>query len=52
MQVKRRLAYHVEMEKTQKNIPSFGRAKEIAPESVFECFIISHHPLQIGRAHV
>ncbi|HEY9297116.1 MAG TPA: type I-D CRISPR-associated protein Cas5/Csc1, partial [Phormidium sp.] len=24
--------YHVEMEKTQKNIPSFGRAKEIAPE--------------------
>jgi CRISPR-associated protein Csc1 len=33
--------YHVEMEKTQKNIPSFGRAKEIAPESKFEFFIIS-----------
>lgn len=33
--------YHVEMEKTQKNIPSFGRAKEIAPESQFECFVIS-----------
>lgn len=33
--------YHVEMEKTQKNIPSFGRTKEIAPESRFECFIIS-----------
>ena len=33
--------YHVEMEKTQKNIPSFGRAKEIAPESVFEFFIVS-----------
>jgi CRISPR-associated protein Csc1 len=33
--------YHVEMEKTQKNIPSFGRAKEIAPESRFECFIFS-----------
>ena len=30
--------YHVEMEKTQKNIPSFGRAKEIAPESIFEFF--------------
>jgi CRISPR-associated protein Csc1 len=41
--------YHVEMEKTQKNIPSFGRAKEIAPESVFECFIISHHPLQLPK---
>jgi CRISPR-associated protein Csc1 len=25
--------YHVEMEKTQKNIPSFGRAKEIAPKA-------------------
>lgn len=37
--------YHVEMEKTQKNIPSFGRAKEIAPESQFECFIISEKPL-------
>ncbi len=33
--------YHVEMEKTQKNIPSFGRAKEIAPESQFEFFVIS-----------
>ena len=41
--------YHVEMEKTQKNIPSFCRAKEIAPESVFECFIISHHPLQLPK---
>ena len=30
--------YHVEMQKTQKNIPSFGRAKEIAPESQFEFF--------------
>jgi len=37
--------YHVEMEKTQKNIPSFGRAKEIAPESKFEFFIISENPL-------
>jgi CRISPR-associated protein Csc1 len=33
--------YHVEMEKTQKNIPSFGRSKEIAPESKFEFFVIS-----------
>jgi len=33
--------YHVEMEKTQKNLPSFGRTKEIAPESQFEFFVIS-----------
>lgn len=41
--------YHVEMEKTQKNIPSFGRAKEIAPESQFECFILSKQPLTLPR---
>ncbi len=37
--------YHVEMEKTKTNIPSFGRAKEIAPESAFEFFILSKNPL-------
>lgn len=37
--------YHVEMEKTKTNVPSFGRAKEIAPESVFEFFILSANPL-------
>ncbi|MCL1472673.1 type I-D CRISPR-associated protein Cas5/Csc1 [Argonema antarcticum] len=41
--------YHVEMEKTQKNIPSFGRAKEIAAESVFEFFIISEKSLTLRR---
>lgn len=41
--------YHVEMEKTQKNIPSFGRTKEIAPESQFECFIISDKPLFLPK---
>jgi CRISPR-associated protein Csc1 len=41
--------YHVEMEKTQKNIPSFGRAKEIAPESKFEFFIISHNQLKLPK---
>lgn len=41
--------YHVEMEKTQKNIPSFGRAKEIAPESQFECFILTQQPLSLPR---
>ncbi len=37
--------YHVEMQKTQKNIPSFGRAKEIAPESIFEFFVLSEKKL-------
>ncbi|MBD2042687.1 type I-D CRISPR-associated protein Cas5/Csc1 [Microcoleus sp. FACHB-672] len=42
--------YHVEMEKTQKNIPSFGRAKEIAAESKFEFFVISRQkPLKFRR---
>jgi CRISPR-associated protein Csc1 len=41
--------YHVEMEKTQKNIPSFGRTKEIAPESQFECFVISDRPLNLPK---
>lgn len=41
--------YHVEMEKTQKNIPSFGRNKEIAPESIFECFILSEKHLQLPK---
>ncbi len=38
--------YHVKMAKTQKNIPSFGRNKEIAPESTFECFILSKESLK------
>jgi CRISPR-associated protein Csc1 len=38
--------YHVEMEKTQKNIPSFGRAKEIAAESRFEFFVISQKDIK------
>ncbi|MBD2196823.1 MULTISPECIES: type I-D CRISPR-associated protein Cas5/Csc1 [Calothrix] len=41
--------YHVEMEKTQKNIPSFGRAKEIAPESQFEFFVISQKPMKLPK---
>ena len=40
--------YHVEMEKTKKNIPSFGRTKEIAPESVFEFFIVSRNSLKFA----
>jgi CRISPR-associated protein Csc1 len=41
--------YHVEMQKTQKNIPSFGRAKEIAPESQFDFFVISQGSLTFPR---
>ncbi len=41
--------YHVEMEKTQKNIPSFGRAKEIAPESQFEFFLISQKEIKLPK---
>lgn len=41
--------YHVEMQKTQKNIPSFGRAKEIAPESQFEFFVIAEKVLTLPR---
>lgn len=41
--------YHVEMQKTQKNIPSFGRAKEIAPESQFEFFVISERSLESSQ---
>lgn len=41
--------YHVEMQKTQKNIPSFGRAKEIAPESQFEFFMIAQDLLTLPR---
>lgn len=41
--------YHVEMKPTSKNIPSFGRTKEIAPESQFECFVIARLPLCFPR---
>ena len=41
--------YHVEMEKTKKNIPSFGRAKEIAPESQFEFFVMANQALTLPR---
>ncbi|AGY58208.1 type I-D CRISPR-associated protein Cas5/Csc1 [Gloeobacter kilaueensis] len=41
--------YRVEMGKTQKNIPSFGRAKEVAPGSTFEFFLIASKPLDLPR---
>jgi CRISPR-associated protein Csc1 len=41
--------YHVEMKQTEKNIPSFGRTKEIAPESQFEFFVISERAIALPR---
>ncbi|MEN8443781.1 MAG: type I-D CRISPR-associated protein Cas5/Csc1 [Cyanobacteria bacterium J06555_13] len=32
--------YHVEMKPTERNIPSFGRTKEISAESEFEFFVL------------
>jgi CRISPR-associated protein Csc1 len=41
--------YHVEMQPTERNIPSFGRTKEIAPESQFEFFVISERSIKLPR---
>jgi len=41
--------YHVEMKQTEKNIPSFGRAKEIAPESQFEFFVMSEQAIALPK---
>jgi CRISPR-associated protein Csc1 len=41
--------YHVEMEKMDRNIPSFGRTKEVAPESRFEFFVLSQAEIKLSR---
>lgn len=41
--------YHVEMQPTERNIPSFGRTKEVAPESQFEFFVRSERSLKLPR---
>jgi len=40
---------HVEMQQATKNTPSFGKVKEIAPGSRFECFVLSAMPLPLPR---
>lgn len=40
---------HVEMQQAERNTPSFGRAKEIAPESTFACYVLSAGPLRLPR---
>ena len=41
--------YHVEMKPTERNIPSFGRTKEIAVESEFEFFVFSKQALSLPK---
>jgi CRISPR-associated protein Csc1 len=40
---------HVELQQAERNTPSFGRAKELAPESTFECYVLSAAPLTLPR---
>jgi CRISPR-associated protein Csc1 len=41
------LDYHVEMQQISKNIPTYGRIRELAPESTFESFLISNELLKL-----
>ncbi len=41
--------YHVEMGKPKKNIPGYGRVKELAPESRFAFFVLSREPLRLPK---
>jgi len=38
--------YHVQMEQSSVNIPTFGRARELGPESVFRAYVLSQHPIR------
>ncbi|MFN8570257.1 MAG: type I-D CRISPR-associated protein Cas5/Csc1 [Kouleothrix sp.] len=40
---------HVEMQQAERNTPSFGRAKELAPESTFGCYVLSAEPIVLPR---
>ena len=40
---------HVEMQQATRNTPSFGRAKEIAAGSVFECYVLSAESVTLPR---
>jgi CRISPR-associated protein Csc1 len=39
--------YQVKMEQSSVNVPTFGRVREITPESQFEAFIFSEQPLKL-----
>jgi len=38
---------HVEMEQISKNIPTYGRIRELAPESIFEAYLIAFGSLNL-----
>jgi CRISPR-associated protein Csc1 len=40
---------HTEMLQGTRNTPSFGRAKELAPESTFVCYVLSATPIALPR---
>lgn len=40
---------HVEMQQAERNTPSFGRAKEFAAESTFQCYILSQQHVTLPR---
>jgi CRISPR-associated protein Csc1 len=40
---------HVEMQQAERNTPSFGRAKELAPESTFVCYALSTELVTLPR---
>ncbi|NJK52261.1 MAG: type I-D CRISPR-associated protein Cas5/Csc1 [Leptolyngbyaceae cyanobacterium SU_3_3] len=39
---------HAEMTKISKNIPTYGRIREIAPESIFEAYLITSETLNLS----
>ncbi|HLP87439.1 MAG TPA: type I-D CRISPR-associated protein Cas5/Csc1 [Nostocaceae cyanobacterium] len=43
------LNYHVKMEQISKNVPTYGRIRELAPESQFEFFLISQKEIKLPR---
>lgn len=43
------LRYQVRMEQSSVNLPTFGRIRELAPESCFETFLISSKSLKIPQ---
>ncbi|GBE91074.1 type I-D CRISPR-associated protein Cas5/Csc1 [Nostoc cycadae] len=43
------LSYHVKMDKISKNIPTFGRIRELKPESIFEFFVICQKELKLPK---
>lgn len=42
-------AYRVKMEQSSRNLPTFGRAKEVAVGSTFEFGVVHAHPLRLPR---